>query len=65
MISLKNNLGTLACLMTPQTPGPLTFGDQRECLERLSPLAQVHLMKLLRIKQLIIYINNIKIIIIN
>lgn len=21
--------------MTPQTPGPLTFGEQRECLENI------------------------------
>lgn len=45
--------------------GPLDLENRDTVLENLSPLAQIPLMKLLCKKQLIIYINNIKIIIIN
>lgn len=58
-------LGNFVLLMTPWVPGPFIFGEQRQYFRKYILLAQVHLMKLLCIKQLIIYINNIKIIIIN
>lgn len=46
-------------------PGPFYLENGDSVLENLSPLAQVLLMKLVCKKQLIIYINNIKIIIIS
>lgn len=66
VILKKKSLRNPGILGSPRgtwTPLPLENGDN--ILENLSPLAQIPWMKLLCKKQVVIYINNIKIIIIN
>lgn len=62
---LKNILGTLAFWIMAWIPGPLIFEEWRRYFRKPITSCQVLLMKLLCKKQLIIYINNIKIIIIS
>lgn len=65
VILLENILGTLAFWIIAWIPGPLIFEEWRQYFRKPITSCQVLLMKLLCKKQLIIYINNIKIIIIS